>query len=250
MLNEERKRRILELVNTQGSISVNEIMKEIYASESTVRRALNDMDESGLLKKVHGGAIALNNDIQTKDISMTRRKDINSKEKNEIARYGASLIKDDDVVYLDAGTNTYMMIPYLKEKKATFVTNGVSHALALSLDGHHVYLPGGTLKKETEALIGQSAAEFIGSMNFTMGFFGTNGITLTEGFTTPDIEEAQIKRKAFNRCRERYVLSDSSKFGNVCSATFAEFDKAIIITSSKAPEKFSREPNTLLVDKV
>ena len=129
MLNEERKRKILELTNLKGSISINDLMKELGASESTVRRDLIDMDSEGLIKKVHGGAVALKEGIMTRDLMVAQRQDENKSEKEAIARYSAELIKDDDIVYLDAGTTTYMMIPYLKNTRATFVTNGVSHAM-------------------------------------------------------------------------------------------------------------------------
>lgn len=250
MLNEERKRKILDLTNLKGSISINDLMKELGASESTVRRDLIDMDKEGLIKKVHGGAVALKDQIMTRDVMVDQRQDENKSEKELIARYGAELIKDDDVVYLDAGTTTYMMIPYLKDTKATFITNGVCHALGLSLQGHQVYVPGGILKKETEAIIGQKTAEFISEMNFTLGFFGTNGITFNEGFTTPDIEEGLIKRKAFEHSRERYILSDSSKFDKICSYSFGDYKDGIIITTSNIKEKYRNSSNTLLVDKL
>ena len=66
--------------------------------------------------------------------------------------------------------------------------------------------------------------------NFTKGFFGTNGIHLEKGYTTPDISEALVKEAAMKRCREAYVLADSSKFGHVSSVTFARFEDAQIIT--------------------
>ena len=102
MLNEERKRKILELTNLKGSISINDLMKELGASESTVRRDLIDMDSEGLIKKVHGGAVALKEGIMTRDLMVAQRQDENKGEKEAIARYSAELIKDDDIVYLDA----------------------------------------------------------------------------------------------------------------------------------------------------
>lgn len=250
MLNEERKRRILELTKLKGSISINDLMKELEASESTVRRDLIDMDKEGLLKKVHGGAVALKDQIVTRDLLMAQRADENIDEKEIIAKYACELIRDDDVIYLDAGTTSYMMIPYLKDSKATFITNGVSHALALSMQGHHVYMPGGILKKETEAIIGQKCAEFIAEMNFTRGFFGTNGTTFNEGFSTPDIEEGMIKQVAFRHCKERYILCDSSKFDQICSFSFGDYKDGIVITTANAQDKYLNSGNILLADKM
>ena len=160
MLNEERKRIILDITNERKSITIIELMEILDASESTVRRDLSDMDKKGLLKKVHGGAISLNNDIQTEDESVEQRSDLNASSKREIAKYAASLIKDNDVVYLDAGTTTALMIPYLKSSKATFITNCVTHARQLSQDGHQVYLPGRLLKSKTEAIVGSETYKY------------------------------------------------------------------------------------------
>ena len=84
MLNEERKRKILELTNLKGSISINDLMKELGASESTVRRDLIDMDSEGLIKKVHGGAVALKEGIMTRDLMVAQRQDENKSEKEKI----------------------------------------------------------------------------------------------------------------------------------------------------------------------
>lgn len=248
MLNEERKRIILDITNKRKSVSVNELMEELKASESTVRRDLIQMDKQGLLKKVHGGALSLDEKIETQDKAVSERKDLNADAKKEIARYCASLVKDDDVVYLDAGTTTGMMLPYLKNSKATFFTNCVSHALALSNQGHVVYMPGGTLKSKTEALIGSNCLEYIQKMNFTIGFFGTNGVALNEGFSTPDLSEAQIKEIAYKKSREKYILADPSKFNKICTVSFGSVDKGFIVTNSNIDEKYKKLHNTILVD--
>ncbi len=248
MLNEERKRIILDITNKRKSVSVNELMEELKASESTLRRDLNDLSKQGLIKKVHGGALALDETVETQDKSVSERTTLNADAKREIAKYCASLIKDNDVVYLDAGTSTGMMIPYLKNSKATFFTNGITHAKALSDNGHMVYLPGGMLKSKTEAIIGANCLEYIQKMNFTIGFFGTNGITLNEGFTTPDLEEAKIKEMAYKKSREKYILADPSKFNKICTVSFGSVDKGFIVTNSHIDEKYKKLHNTILVD--
>ncbi|MDO4501066.1 MAG: DeoR/GlpR family DNA-binding transcription regulator [Erysipelotrichaceae bacterium] len=248
MLNEERKRIILNITNERKSVSVSDLMELLDASESTIRRDLADMDKNGLLKRVHGGAISLENSIQTEDKSVSERSVLNTKVKDEIGKYAASLIKDSDVVYLDAGTTTACIIPYLKNSKATFITNCVSHAKQLSLDGHQVYLPGGMLKAKTEAIIGGVAYQYIEKMNFTIGFFGTNGVSFYEGYSTPDPQEAQIKEVAFNHSNEKYVLCDPSKFNKVCTATFAKIDKGFLITNSEAPDEYKVLPNSIIID--
>ena len=85
-------------------------------------------------------------------------------------------------------------------------------------------------------------------MNFTIGFFGTNGISIQEGFTTPDPEEGEIKRTACLHCAETYILADLSKFNVICTYTFAPIDKGFIVTDSSAPKIYRDLHNTILVD--
>lgn len=249
MLNEERKTIILNEVNEKGSANTVDLMELLDASESTIRRTLNEMDEQGLLKKVHGGAISKQK-VLTKDDSIEEREVRNIEEKAEIARFAASLIKDDDVVYLDAGTTTFLMISYLRNSKATFFTNGIRHAKLLSENGHIVYLPGGILKDKTEAIVGNATCEYLKSVNFTMGFFGTNGVSIDEGYTTPDITESYVKHIALNHSKEKYILADSSKFNKICTSTFGNIDDGLIVANSKCPDKYKELDNIILVDKI
>ena len=98
MLAEERYSKILSIIETEGSATMQELMTALDASESTVRRDLNTMDENGLLTKVHGGAVAKRPSISTHDENVMSRKALNAGEKGDIAKYAASLIKPEDFV--------------------------------------------------------------------------------------------------------------------------------------------------------
>ena len=139
-------------------------------------------------------------------------------------------------MYLDAGTTTGYMLEHLNDSRATFVTNGVSHARTLAQMGERVLLVGGELKGSTEAVIGSQAMQMLKNYHFTKGFFGTNGMTQKEGFTTPEANEALVKRTAMEQCLERYVVSDSSKFGLISAVTFFSFDEAVILTENCSRE--------------
>ncbi|MCR4632541.1 MAG: DeoR/GlpR family DNA-binding transcription regulator [Erysipelotrichaceae bacterium] len=249
MLNEERKRKILEITNERKSVSLIELAKLLNASESTIRRDLNELHKNKLLKKVHGGAISLN-DILTQDEPVLQRQDLNTGSKRLIARYGASLVKDNDVVYIDAGTTTGEMLPYLRNTHAVYITNCASHAHILANYGHEVHLACGILKAKTDALVGSDTYRYIEQLNFTIGFFGSNGISMEEGFTTPDPQEGEIKRIAYDHCRERYVLADPSKFDVISTYSFAAIDKGFIITDSAAPKPYKDLHNTIIADLV
>ena len=159
-------------------------------------------------------------------------------EKRKIAKYAASLINKEDIVYLDAGTTTEMMLDYLKEYDVIYVTNGITHARKLMNAGFKVHLIGGEIKAVTEALVGEEALD-----NFTKGFFGTNGIDLKRGFTTPDQKEAAVKKKAMEQCQKRYILSDASKFNVISTIKFADLKKAEVITDHLENKEFKRITN-------
>lgn len=241
MLTEKRQEEILELVNKNGSVTVQELKDRFDASESTIRRDLNALHNMGALVKVFGGAVKAESKIQVKEERVSKRKKINMEEKQRIAQYAASLIEPEDFIYLDAGTTTGAMIPYLTETKATYVTNAVSHALQLAERDFRVIIIGGKMKASTEAIVGNEAYHNLQKYNFTKGFFGTNGIDKHAGFTTPDINEALIKEFAMKHSQEAYVLCDNSKFHQICPVRFGEVEDAVVITDRIPDEDYDRE---------
>lgn len=231
MLTEERYAKILSIIESTGSATVAQLMEALNTSESTIRRDLNAMDANGLLTKVHGGAILKNVSYSTKDDDVCKRKEMNRDDKIRIAKYAAELIDNKDFVYLDAGTTTELMIEFITAKNAVFVTNAISHAKKLAERGFTVYLLGGEFKAVTEAIVGEEAVITLEKYNFTKGFLGTNGINKKKGFSTPEVKEAMVKRKAMENCKECFVLSDVSKMDQISSVSFADFDDAKVITT-------------------
>lgn len=239
MLTEERFARIVSLVDRKGSATVAEMMQEIDASESTIRRDLETLAKTGQLIKVRGGAISKNGSYSTRDDEVVLRQQRHVDEKESIAKYAAGLIENHDFVYIDAGTTTEKMLRYITNRDAIYVTNAVSHAMKLAAIGCTVFILGGEFKYATEAIVGEEAISSISKYNFTKGFFGANGITRENGFTTPEIKEALIKRAAMASCKQSYVLADSSKFGQISSVSFGNVEDAIIITN-KSQENFKQ----------
>lgn len=242
MLAEERFNIILNLLAKNSSVTVQELMEHLGTSESTIRRDLTVLDQNRKLIKVHGGAVSNNASYHTKDENLINRRNVKQDEKKKVASYAANLIQPTDFVYIDAGSTTELIVDYITETNATYVTNTVTHARKLLEKGCTVFLIGGKLKPLTEAIVGSEALASILKYNFTIGFWGTNGIDRTYGFTTPDPEESEIKKFAIKRCKKPYIVADSSKFNHISPITFAEFDDVTIITDSK-----SSEPNIISI---
>ena len=235
MLAQERFERILEILREKQSVTVVELTEKLNTSESTIRRDLTELNRQGLLIKVHGGATAIKSVLSREEEVITKSKK-HQEEKRKIAKYAASLINKEDIVYLDAGTTTEMMLDYLREYD-------VIYARKLMNAGFKVHLIGGEIKAVTEALVGEEALEQLDKYNFTKGFFGTNGIDLKRGFTTPDQKEAAVKKKAMEQCQKTYILSDASKFNVISTIKFADLKKAEIITDHLENKEFKRITN-------
>jgi len=230
MLNQERYQAILNMINDKNAVSVTELAELLGASESTIRRDLTELDKKGLLKKVFGGATSLARHRGIFEDSVTAREAMMAEEKTEIGKYAATLINDNDLVYIDAGTTTARMIDFIGNQQATYVTNGIFHARKLLQKGLNAYIICGNVRGITEAVVGGEALTGIRSFNFSKAFMGTNGIDGQAGFTTPDIEEAVVKEAAVNNSLHAYILADHTKFNKVFSVTFAPVSKCPIIT--------------------
>ena len=247
MLTEERFAKILSIVDAKGSVTVSDLMTELDASESTVRRDLITLSKTGRLSKVRGGAISKKRTYLTTDDDVMKRAGRNADEKLMVAKYAADLIRDNDFVYIDAGTTTEHIMDGNLNRKAVYVTNAVNHAKRLSAAGCTVQLLGGEFKNTTEAIVGEAAVLALTKYNFTKGFFGTNGITVEKGCTTPEIKEGLVKQAALANCEERYILADDSKFGEISAVKFCDFDDVIILTNRIPDRTYEKYRNIVEV---
>lgn len=238
MLTEERYRIILERLQERGIVKLQELTDLLGASESTVRRDLVDLEERKLLKRIHGGAALLGQ--KSAEPGMEEKSFKNIQQKNAIAQSAASQLGNGDCIYLDAGTTTLAMISYIEAKDITVVTNGLSHVEALVKKNIQSYLLGGMMKMRTKAVIGSIALQNMENFRFDKCFLGTNGVDPEMGYTTPDPEEALIKRRAHQLSGKTYVLADSSKLGDITFAKLLDLEEAVLITET-LPDHW-REP--------
>lgn len=240
MLHEERHNHILSEIAVKGAVKVAALAKALNTSESTIRRDITELDQAGKLKKVFGGAVAVERSVKTVAEHMESKANVRVKEKDSIARYAASLLSDHDFVFIDAGTTTEKMIEYIDNSTVTFVTNGITHGKKLSEKGLKVYMTGGKLKPDTWSIVGIEAVSFLNKCNFTKCFMGANGIDPQRGFTTPNMDEALLKAEAMKRSENVYILADGSKFGCISAASFGKLEDACVITDKLNEPDFRR----------
>lgn len=238
MLTQERYHSILQILSERDAVTVSELSAALDTSESTIRRDLNALDEMGKLKKVFGGATAIQSNSGVTESTFESRESEMFEEKTAIARYAATMVHDGDFVFIDAGTTTYRLIDFLTNKNATYITNGIAHSRKLIQRGFETHILGGKIKPFTEAIVGTTAVSLIHRLNFTKAFVGTNGIDLNLGFTTPELDEGAVKEAVVNKAYLTFILADNSKFRRVFPVSFADIRKGCIITDSVPDERF------------
>ncbi len=247
MLIRDRHEKILELINQNVRMSLNELITAVDISESTLRRDLNELNSRGLIKLVRGGAESVTAVLGRGEDLIDHRYALFSDEKEMIGKYAASLIKPLDLVFIDSGSTTERMCEFITERKASYVTIGLKHAMILTRAGLNVTIAPGRIKQLTEGLQGSYTMEFLNKFNFSLSFFGALGITLRGGMSTTDGEDAAIKSLVLNRSTKCYLLSDHSKFGIDTAVSFAPLNRMTIITS-KGDHLQSYHPHGTIVE--
>jgi DeoR/GlpR family transcriptional regulator of sugar metabolism len=207
---QQRRHNILQLVNQSGEVSVEQCAEQFATSEVTIRKDLTALEQSGLLLRKYGGAIAL-----PQDIVATSDDKQDSIRKTQIAKAAANLIKDHNRIIIDSGRTTAALIPELSYKRGLVVmTNAIKAAnRLLSLENEPTLLmPGGTWDPHSESFQGQVAEQVVRSYDFDQLFIGADGIDIDRGTTTFN-ELIGLSRVMAESAREVVVLVESNKIG-------------------------------------
>lgn len=246
MLTDERHRLILKKLNESGVVKSFDLINDLNCSESTIRRDLAQLEEEGMLTRIHGGA--KKHYSFDKEPTYQEKTIKNVQHKTSIGKFAASLIEENDVIYLDAGTTTLEIIPYLPDIPLTVVTNGIVHASMLATKQIPSYLVGGKLKHSTNAIVGANSLIQLKEYQFTKTFLGVNGIDLRYGCTTADPEEAAMKNLALQQSATTYMLADESKWNNVNFAKICDINEVNFIIEKLTPTHESFQPHTNILE--
>ena len=236
----DRHRKIIEIVMEKGSLSIPDICQRFGISEMTARRDLNELDRQGMLRRVHGGAVAgLGRSYEP---PFPTRASKNQPSKTAIGLKASDLIYDGDSIALDVGTTTLEIVPGLVGKRnLTIITsclqiaNLVVDKLSLEIDARLI-LTGGIVRPRELSMVGTIPERVYSDFHVDKAFIGTGGVSLEDGLTEYNIEDAQIKQMLLRSAREKIVVADGSKFGVTTFSTVAPLtavDK--IVTDRDAP---------------
>lgn len=230
MLTEERHQYILDAIARYHTVKLKDLISALNTSVSTVRRDLDELEKKGLLKRVHGGAVSTGLPFAY-DYTIPERSKQQMAAKQKIGRLAASLIQDGDFIYLDSGTTTSEIIPFLKGMNITVVTNGLYNAERLIENNIPSYILAGKIKPLTKTIIGEAALVSLDQFRFSKAFIGANGISAHSAATTPDVSEAILKSHAIRRSVQSYLVADVSKFGSISFAKICDLADVTIITN-------------------
>lgn len=229
MLAAERHRKIIEKLEQHGAVKVSELSEQFQVTEKTVREDLEKLEEKGLLKRTHGGAVML----QAGEDSLLPLQYPNSKHqsaKSAIAALALTCIEPDDIIALDAGSTTLELAKLLPNTPVTVLTNDLLIIRELmAKDQVRLVVPGGY--RHNNLLIGAEAQEWIKRLNVHKLFLSTTGIHMEYGLTIFTEELTKLKKMYMDNAKTVYCLADHSKFDRGALITYASLkDVDIIIT--------------------
>lgn len=240
MLFENRAELILDILAKEHTVSIQKLVEQVEASESTIRRDLISLEESGQLRRIHGGATSVNE--LKKEQKMSQKENLNLEAKKAVAKHAAHLVQPNTQIYVDAGTATLELIRLLPQSMdIQIVTNGIDQALLAIQRGIPVNLLGGSVKPNTHAIAGITAYQQLEKMNFSHAFMGMNGIHEESGLTTTNIEEALLKELAMKQSQNIRILMDDSKVNEVYEFKVDIPTQAIILFNERAEKSYKAE---------
>lgn len=212
----DRRDRIVELVLAAGRSSVEELADGVGASRETIRRDLAELDRMGLVRKLHGGAVAPDptRAVAGREGPFAARLVQNVAAKRRIAAKAAALLQPGDSLFVDTGTTTLLFAEELARREGlTVITNSAAiAALAARGEGAQVFLLGGSYRRGGQECVGELTLEQVRQFRASHVFL-TVGAVSHDGLLDFDLPEAQLARAMVRQAAELTVLADASKMG-------------------------------------
>lgn len=252
----DRRTVILQQIEKNDNVNVSQLSRQFSVSEVTIRKDLKYLEKKNILIRSRGGA--MKRSLINVDLSIYDRQKQNIKLKEAIGTTAANLIMNGETILLDTGTTIMELAKHLPKKiEFTVITNSVDITFRLAeYPNIKVIMPGGILRRNSLALVGEQTAESLRSFYCDKYFLSADGIDLEKGMLTTNIEEASLARINIRNSKTVIALIDSSKFqckGIKLIAPLSELDT--IITDSGVPSDVlhkirSMGVNVLVVDKM
>lgn len=235
---QERHQKILDMLNNQGEVRVNELSRLFEVSEVCIRNDLSELENKGMLSRVHGGAIGAYEPYY--NMSLAQRSNTNKEEKDEIAAKIAGMIHDNQSVMMNAGTTPLaVMRKLIGKKNITIITNSIVLALEGSkYKNFKIVLLGGEVDFEYQFVYGALTLKQLDEYYADKFIMSADGIDISGGISTYYDQESEICRKMIKNSKSTIAALDHTKIGRVVLKKFADVnDIDCVVTNSKAPKK-------------
>lgn len=233
MFDIERQTKIANLLRSRETMTTAELAALLYVSQATVRRDLAKLETAGLVKRTHGGAVAVSG--PESEIPFALRESAMDAAKQNIAAKAVAHVKNGDMILLDASSTVLRLVPLLAAfTNVTVVTNGLRTAEALAERHIRTLATGGALLENSLAFVGRSAEKFIANVNADVMFFSCRGVSENGRLTDSSLEEASIRREMLRQSKKHVFLCDSSKFGHGYAYNICSMDDVDVCISERA----------------
>lgn len=243
MYAEERQQSIAELITSRGRVSVSDLSTSYGVTTETVRRDLAVLDRAGVVRRVHGGAVPASA-LTVGEPGVGEREYTRAEQKDAIAAAAVDYLPSvGGSAVLDAGTTTGRLAALLGiDREMTLITNSVPIAARVAqLAGVNLRMLGGRVRGTTQAAVGEEALAALEWLRVDVAFIGTNALSVGHGLSTPDSDEAAVKRAMVRTANHVVVLADSSKIGREHLVSFARLDNIdVLVTDSEIDESDHR----------
>ncbi len=240
MLFEDRQKKIIELLERQGSVKVSDLAGDLGISKVTVRRHLDILSKQMPIVRVRGGALSNKKGTSYEaDYNVKSGKYLEIKQR--IGSLAASLVSGGETLIIDAGSTTWHVASSLIGKSnLTIVTNDLKIALLLANTSDiNVYLIGGKIRPYIFSSFGHSSEEYLKSFSVNKLFLGADSVDVKKGITNANAEESHLKQEMIHSAKEVILVTDSSKFNKVSFAKVSDFSVIdCVISDKKVPKKY------------
>jgi len=241
LLGEQRRRKIADLLEQKGQVTVRDLVERFGISAVTARGDLDALASNGSAVRSHGGAVRRLEANQ--DYPLRLKQTLHRGEKMKIGRAAAELVQPNEVVILDSGTTTAEVARQIKARKVqpvTIITNALNIASELiDAPGISVMVIGGLMRPVSCSFVGPQAEAMLREFHADRLFLAVDGFNLEIGASTPDVFEALLNGVMMQVSKEVNVVADSSKLGRRSVSRIGPLEKVHrLITDSRAPEEF------------
>ncbi len=235
----DRLNAIEQYIVKHGTVSMEELVSHFQVSMNTIRRDINELLAREHIKKVYGG-VAIN---ESPVLPYAIRAVSNSSAKERIGRLAAGLVRDGDTIFLDAGSTTPYLLPFLSERRDVTVITHSLIAMIRASECQHLNLIGlgGVFSNRTSAFASIATVEELTKFHIRTSFLAATGVSLEAGLTNASYLDAEIKRRVAQQAEQVVLMADGSKFDHSAVHSFFPFEKlTAVVTDERPPENYVR----------